>query len=199
MSNINTSLTFLTLLLVLFTYGSADAQRFQGSAVGGLTMSQIDGDDLYGYNKLGITVGGKLRYNVGPKLDASLEMLYSERGSTSSFGFSKSGAFYATLRYLEVPMMVMLKDWHIEDGDYHKVSAHAGLSLGYLFDITSSDSGPTYDISNYNAIDASYILGVNYNFTKRLGLTLRYTRAMTDLNSTKAVSYFLTVRTEYHF
>ena len=68
MSNFNFKSLFFSLSLVLgllcMMTTNIDAQRFKGSAVLGVNFAQIDGDDLIGYNKLGLTGGFKLEYPV---------------------------------------------------------------------------------------------------------------------------------------
>ncbi len=196
-NKVRTALLAILLLGVLISASPIAAQTFQGSAVLGFNLAQIDGDDLYGYNKVGLSGGFKLTSPVHRIVDVSLEMLYSERGSTAGFGFSGLGV--TSLKYLELPMMVVVKDWHIEDGDYFKVSAHGGLSLGYLFDVSSENGQYAGDIDNFKRIDLSYFVGVNYRFNRRLGFTLRHTRAFTSLLTSTAISYFITLRTEYNF
>ena len=195
---------FFCLLLVATCYEVTHAQRFKGSAVFGLNLAQIDGDDLVGFNKLGITGGFKLDYPASNNIDMSLEMLYSERGSTGSIAIGIASQT-TTLRYLELPIMASIKDWYVEKGDYHKVAAHAGLSAGYLINVsTINNAFPGAD--DVSQIDLSYILGITYKFTSRVGLTIRYTRSLNNLLNTdtsgsgqRAIGYFITARSEYYF
>jgi len=132
---VNSLKAFSLLLFVLAMSVQMQAQqKFKGAIVGGINLSQIDGDELAGFNKIGLTGGFKLNYPVATKTDLSVEMLYSGRGSNSVLGFGGNGSVNVALQYLEAPILVRFKDWYIEDSDYHKASAHAGLSVGYLFD-----------------------------------------------------------------
>lgn len=190
----------MSLLLLIATHQAAQAQGFKGSVVAGLNLAQIDGDDLYGYNKLGFTGGFKLDYPVHQRVDMSLEMLFSEKGSTDGFGFGSPATSYTSLRYLDLPIMVSIKDWFIEDANYHKVSAHAGLNFGYLFDAKSTNGAIPSGADFYRQVDVSYFFGVNYRFNRRIGLTLRHTRAFNSLlPASVAISYFVTTRVEYYF
>ncbi len=189
---------FLTLLLCL---GSTilNAQKFNGSVVFGINLAQIDGDDLAGFSKLGWTGGVKLGYPMKKNIDANLEMIYSQRGSNSGFGFGSLGDNFTDLKYLEVPMYGTIKDWFIEDGNYHKVKAHAGLSLSYLFDVKSSNGAVSGDIDTYKRYNFGYLIGIDYAFSSSFGLTVRYTRAFNSILESNAISYFVTIRTEYKF
>lgn len=200
MSKITFQYSIIFVLLLCCMAEDAQAQRFKGSMVAGLNLAQIDGDDLYGYNKLGFQGGFKLDYPVHERVDMSLEMLFSEKGSTNGFGFGSITTNYTALRYLDLPVMVSVKDWFVEDKGYHKVSAHAGLNFGYLFDVASSNGAVPNNIETYEQVDVSYFFGVNYRFNRRIGLTLRHTRAFTSLlANSQAISYFVTTRVEYYF
>ena len=198
-SQIMKKVILLLLFSSLFSLHGAEAQRFKGSAVFGLNLCQIDGDEIAGFSKLGLTGGFKLAYPLKENVDLNVEMLYSQRGSTTGFGFGNSDENYTDLQYISLPVYVNIKDWFMEDDDYHKVKAHAGLSYGYLFAVDSSNGILSNDISTYRRHNISYLLGVNYAFNSRLGLTVRYTRALNSLVSLRAISYFITVRTEYTF
>jgi len=209
MSRITIKFSFLllfTAILLLTTITDAQAQRFKGTAVLGLNLAQIDGDNLYGYNKLGLHGGFKLDYPLASKLDLSLEMLFSGRGSTAGFGFGSTTSEYTSLQYLDLPIMLSIKDWFIAEKGYYKVSAHGGLGLAYLFSVTTANDQYQASLDKFNSIDFSYFFGITYRFNKRLGITIRHTRAFTKLRSAtdpvveyNDVSYFATVRTEFYF
>ena len=192
-------ITFLLLFILCFSLNDAIAQRFSGSAVFGLNLSQIDGDELAGFSKLGLTGGFKLAYPLKENSDLNIEMLYSQRGSNDGFGFGSSGVNYIDLKYIELPVYVNIKDWFMEEDDYYKVKAHAGLSYGFLFDVDSSNGLLNSDIDNYKRHNISYILGVDYAFNSKIGLSARYTRSFNSIYIERAISYFLTFRTEYYF
>ncbi|MDF1698002.1 MAG: porin family protein [Saprospiraceae bacterium] len=192
----------IILLLILsstFAINDADAQRFKGSAVFGLNLCQIDGDEIAGFSKLGLTGGFKLAYPLQDNIDLNIEMLYSQRGSTTGFGFGSMGENYTDLQFISLPVYFNIKDWFMEEEDYHKVKAHGGLSYGYLFAVDSSNGALSNDINTYNRHNISYLLGVDYAFNSKLGLTVRYTRAFNSLVDVRAISYFVTVRTDYTF
>jgi len=115
------------------------------------------------------TGGAKLSYPFKDNSDFNLELLYSQRGSNAGFGFGSLNDNYVDLKYLEVPLYINIKDWYIDDEDYHKAKAHAGLNLSYLFAVESSNGAVSNDIDNYQRYNVGYFLGVNYMFTKRIG------------------------------
>lgn len=189
--------------LVFGTCLSIQAQTgFKGSAILGINFAQIDGDGLAGYDKPGISAGFRLSYPLEKRMDLSLEMLYSTRGSQENlFGGGDAGLGTTNLRYIELPIIYSFKDWFIEGENYHKVKAEGGLSLGYLFDVESENTTYIDGIGNLTEYDLSYILGVSYNATRNIGFTFRYTRSLVDLYQLEGrlLSYFITFRTDYNF
>jgi hypothetical protein len=195
------SKTSISIFVFFFIVGlhTVDAQRFKGSAVFGLNLAQIDGDDLAGYNKLGLTGGVKLAYPIRDNVDINMELLFSQRGSNDGFGFGNMGDNYTDLRYLEIPVYANIMDWFVPKEGYHKVKAHAGLNFSYLFAVDSSNGAVSNDIDTYKRNNIGYLIGVDYSFTKHLGASLRYNRAFNSILDSNAISYWVTVRTEYTF
>ena len=179
----------------------SQAQKFDGSIVLGGTAAQIDGDNLAGFNKIGLTGGMRIEYALENNLYAGLEMLYTARGSRS--GLTKGVATSITsvhLNYIEIPLIFGIKDWYIEKDKYFKVGAEAGLSYGYLFGASSNDSDISTYIDNFRTSDVSYHMGVFYAISKRWTFNARYTRSLINLyvdedNGVKALrSYYWSLR-----
>lgn len=177
------------------------SQGFKATGILGLNASQIDGDDSYGFHKLGLSAGARLAYATDKSYDISLEMLYSQRGSLVKSTDGNLPNFKIKLNYFEFPLVFSLRDWYIEEDAFYKVRAEAGISYGYLFGIDA----PGYDEANFNTHDVSYLIGAGLNLTKRMAISLRYTSSffkvykVQDVEDRGLLSYFLTLRTEYSF
>lgn len=191
--------------IILFASISfANGQKgFSGTAVVGINLAQIQGDNLAGYDKPGISAGFKISYPVKPIMDLSMELLYSTRGSQEKLFGSVNGSGLGTtnLKYIELPVIVSIKDWLIENEGYYKVKAEGGVSLGYLFDVESQNAVYNDGLGNLREQDISFLIGATYNINSHLGFTLRYTRSLVDLYQLEGelISYFLTFRTDYTF
>ena len=187
-----------------FLLNDLTAQRgFKGSVVAGINLSQIDGDNLVGFRKAGLSAGLKVSFLLKKKLFGNVEILYSQRGSGPTL-FSGNGPI-TDLNYFELPLYVSIKDWFIEDGQYHKLSGDIGISLGRLFSATTTEEVTDFAPETFETTDISYLLGASYSFTKNLSVTVRHTRSFTRLLDDPAIfdrfllSYFWTIRTEYTF
>lgn len=175
------------------------SQGFKAMAILGMNASQIDGDNLYGFKKTGLSVGGRLSYTNVKAVDYSLEMLYSQRGSAVNF-FKNEPEEKIILNYLEIPVIVSLRDWFQEKDGYYKVRVEGGLSYGYLFGAEATG----FDVELLKNHDISWLLGAGINFNKRFGISIRYTSSFMDMLNDIAdeaiyKSYFLTFRTEVNF
>lgn len=177
--------------LLLFAFLSfacllAAQPRFRGGAVLGLTASQIDGDLSAGYNKLGFQSGLRVTARLKGKMEASMEILYSQRGCQNELipNDFDPNPFKLTLNYIEVPIQFHYKDWLVEYDeskyDFYRVSMNAGLSYGRLFSTKLDDDfnnllgAPNYLEKN----DLSIVLGANFFFTQHFGITIRWNRSL---------------------
>ncbi len=188
----------ILLSLSALNQASTQTQKFKAMAIVGLNASQIDGDNLYGFHKLGIQTGGRLSYQNSKILDVAMEMLYSQRGSAVRIFGNKEGD-KISLQYIELPLLVSVRDWLIEEGGYYKVRAEAGLSYGYLFGVQS----PGYNEVYFRQHDLSWLIAAGIQFTKRVGCSLRYTSSFGNMYRDPAAGagslqgYFLTLRGEF--
>lgn len=187
------------LSLICLVPSSMYGQRFKAMGIFGANTAQIDGDTLYGFKKLGISAGARLSYSNEKTWDIALEMLYSQRGSSENLFNSNKGR-NINLNFIEWPVIFSLRDWYQESEKYYKVRAEGGLSYGYLFGAEANG----YDVSEVLKHDVSWLVAGGINFSKRLGMSMRYTSSFLNLyngprNDIKYKSYFLTLRTEYQF
>jgi len=184
------------------------AQTFGASVVAGISPSQIDGDDLAGFNKLGYMAGLKGIINYSDKLEFNIDFLFSARGAKSS----ALDPFVREINtsYIELPIMVRFKDWESEDREYFRVSAFGGIAFGRLISATIEDevNSVNFDslVNEFNQTDISGRIGVSYHWSYRFGVSMSYTHNINRLynHNRGTVNYnrplvpkFLTFRLEY--
>lgn len=201
-------------ILLIGYSGTLQAQRFSAGIVGGVNASQIDGDLLAGFDKVGLTGGIKVVVNLESIFDLNVEFLFSQRGSRPDiFTPEIDPDIKVHLDYAEIPVYLTIGDWWQEEGQYHKVSAQAGISYGRLISARTFDyfntPGATLDnlVPFFNDNDLSWLVGLSYRMSENWGVTMRYTREITPLLSPKKhdlaikrlLSYYLTFRMEYYF
>jgi len=203
MERFNIYIPLLLFMLVFSTNGQAQ-NKFKSSIILGFTASQLGGDGISGYDKLGLVSGLRLAYPIAEKFDINMDLLYSQRGSRSSFGFSNADST-TTLNYLEIPVYISINDWFIEKENYFKVGAFAGLSYGYLINVNSNKSVFVGNEQDFNKNDLSARIGFYYSFSKSLTFRTYYTDSFVKLFESDELfrtesldSFFWTFRIEYN-
>lgn len=187
-------------------------RRFHAGLIVGMNASQIDGDLLAGFNKIGLTAGARGSAILSDKLDFNLEFLYSQRGSRPDiFNALLDPDINISLHYAEIPIYIGFYDWKVDD--YYKVKVHGGISYGRLIKASTVDAflDDPLDLElladSFNNTDLSWIIGGSIFFTQSFGITVRYTRYINKLlnpsklgiNAPALRSYFITFRADYNF
>lgn len=130
---------FITCLLIVIN-SIGYAQIFKGEVIGGFNLSQVDGDETFGFRKLGWHGGVGIVAPVYKNWSLSLETLYTQKGSKlrPQFNDSLDGSYRLYLNYVEVPFMIQYTDKNI-------VSAGAGVSWGRLVGVDEFRNGYRVD------------------------------------------------------
>ena len=170
------------LILGLNAYSVSAQSKFTGGIIAGGSLSQMTGDEAYGYNKLSYLVGVKAGYKFKSRLNLEVEFLYNTKGSARSKRFKDYSPYWTIeLNYIEIPVLAGYKDWLDEDGYYHLIF-YGGLSYANLFNskVTNLKYKPLIE-NDLNKHDIAFILGATYFINKNLGVTGRYNRSITKV------------------
>ena len=174
------------LFLSLTTLLSAQEQRFKGSLVGGVVLSQIQGDRLAGYNKFGFQAGAKVDAIIDERWSVGIELLYTQHGSSRSVNDPISAVFdKIQLNLVEAPIMLYFRDWKFELG--------AGISYGSLINFTATDvfGEDVTDTPDFNNDIWALNIGVGFHFTEKWTLDVRWSRYLSNLQADAAAGTFL--------
>ncbi len=173
---------FLWLLFIGYTClgqsGSSDEPKvFSGGLILGCNFTQVDGDTYFGYHKLGLNAGGVVYVHFTEKLGASMELLYSQKGSrgediawSPAFG-NFVAKYFMDLNYVEVPLTLHYI--------YHDYDIEAGISYARL--ITSDEwiQSDRYviidpELNRFNTSDLNYIFGATHKLYQKLYINARF-------------------------
>lgn len=183
--------TYLIILIILFSGLQLKAQIIKGEAIIGLNLTQVDGDEVYGFHKFGANVGAGVMIPFGKKgkWDVSLEALFSQKGSsqkpqyneTDSTGQVTTGEYKLRLNYVEVPVLVMFTDKEI-------ITVGAGLSWGRLVGVKEYEHGRKVEsttVSNgpYSKNDFSILADIRFRIWEALKVNLRYQYSMVKIRT----------------
>jgi hypothetical protein len=116
------------------------SQIFKGEAIVGMNLSQVNGDEAYGYDKAGFQGGVGIVAPLYKNWSLSLETLYSQKGSKQKpqFNDSLDGSYSLKLDYAVVPLMIQYTD-------KENVSAGVGVSWGRLVNVDEFKNGYRVD------------------------------------------------------
>jgi hypothetical protein len=166
----------IALLTLLLISEKAGAQRILGGLSVGMNLTQVDGDDLYGFHKFGLNVGPMVAIPFGKKSNwsVSMELLYSQKGSRHH---SSTDTLNYTLvqDYAEIPVLIHFTDKKI-------ISGGVGFSYGQLINYKETHSAffdslykPQTSLSNN---DISVIADLQIRLWYRLWADVRYQYSM---------------------
>lgn len=167
MKNIFTKMNRFLFFVMFFAFSStASPQLFQGGICGGLVGSQIDGDYLSGYHKLGITAGTYINTRLNPRMAIQLELKYIQKGVASYS--QQPSIFLVSLHYVEIPVLAQL-------AVTEKISVEMGASMSYLMGLSGRDAGGSLEPLNaYAKQDYNVLLGISYQISNKLIGNFRY-------------------------
>ena len=126
------NLLLIGIILITNNITPLKAQMFKGEVFAGGSISQVDGDECYGYERFNAQLGAGVLWSVldADWLDLGLEILYNPKGALRADTLKyNSGSFYGLydlkLNYVEVPLMVYFTD-------KHRYTVGLGFSYGRL-------------------------------------------------------------------
>ena len=123
-------ITFVLFIVAL--PATMQAQIIKGELFFGGNACQVDGDECFGYKKIGVHAGAGALIPITNWMDVGLEVLFNQKGAykrdSITFGNAFPHAYNLTLNYAEVPVMVYLTDKDM-------VSVGIGASYGRVVGI----------------------------------------------------------------
>lgn len=169
-------LFLILVILSAFSYKQVYSQRFLGGITVGMNLSQVDGDEFYGFHKVGLCVGPQVSLPFGPKKkwSTTLELLYSQRGSRAGVKYPDSiedGSYKLNLDYLDIPFLVNFTDKNV-------ISVGAGFSYGVLINVKEWENGSVDDSTTlkgpYSGSDFCVLAEGKVRIWNRLWAGVRY-------------------------
>ena len=145
---------FLTLLFLcgMLAYNT-NAQNFGGGLIAGISTSQVAGDMLGGFNKIGLLTGAYTNLKMKKNLSLQFEIIYIEKGSRNPNIHESNHSNYQkieiTLSYIEMPLTVNLQQ-----------TENLGVELGIIsaFNISATWNRPyEKNILALNLIFSCYV------------------------------------------
>lgn len=160
-----------SLLLTIESY----SQRILGVVSAGVNITQVDGDEIYGFKHYGINIGPSviIPFTRNRKWDVTLELVYSQIGSYEKYANIDTlprPYYKLNLDYAQVPVMVHFTDKNV-------VSGGLGFSYGQLVDVKEWEHGQRTETNlqgPYKKSDVDVLADIKIKLWQRLWLNFRY-------------------------
>lgn len=185
--------------------------QMKGVLITGINLSQVDGDECYGFYKIGLNTGVGAILPLGKNFSLSLETLYNQKGSYKKYPPERdsTGVPYYKLKldYLDVPLMLYYEDRHVW-------TFGLGFSWGRLVNKKEIIRGKDTVFSQYtlngtpvnvsvNHVpggdtvlttypllknDWSFIAGIHFRIWKHLKFNIRYNYSFVNFGSRQYIN-----------
>jgi hypothetical protein len=177
---------FFLLMLLLFGFNvfEVNAQIIKGEVILGMNLSQVDGDEVFGFKKVGLNVGAGVLVPIAKSWDVSFEAIFSQKGANQKQQRSdtiENGAYRLNLNYAEVPVLVMYTDKEF-------ISAGAGFAWGRLVGVKEWEHGQLVETTTVNSgvyekNDFSILGDLRIRIYKQLKFNLRYQYSLVKIRT----------------
>lgn len=118
------------------------AQIIKGELFAGGNLCQVDGDECYGFKKLGLNAGAGALIPFTSWMDLGLEVMFSQKGAYKRdslvYNSTYPHAYNLKLNYVEVPLMLYFTDKDV-------ASIGVGVSYGRLVGLQELDDNAPSD------------------------------------------------------
>jgi len=158
-------------LLFALNISWATAQDFRAGLLGGMTTSQISGDNLEGYDKLGFRIGAYVSRSIKEKVDVKMEIQYIQKGSKRHIDKHSFERYMFNLHYIEIPISIAWK--YNQD-----ISIETGLSPSYLMAYSEQNELGNLPKNDPKSIGLDFLVGANYQIKPQIILNLRYSQSV---------------------
>jgi len=152
-------------------------RTFYGGLTAGVNFSQVDGDQRSGYHHVGLVAGPMVYARLGRKTFASMELLFSQKGSrdrsirNNQYTGAGVAEYDIKLNYAEVPITFLLNSG--------KWTGGAGITYGRLIS-SKEEAWDNYQINlhpetyYFRKDDWEWHLLLNYEFYPAWMISMRF-------------------------
>jgi len=174
---------FSILVIFLFPFSFLSAQtsssdgqafKFNGGFLGGATLSQIHGDGVGGFNKIGFNLGATVEIRNSAKKSLQLSVVYNQKGSRKppnpTAGDYETWAYRFT--YIDIPIVLNYR--------YSSIDFIVGLQPSVLVSAKENFYGISFDPTTIpiKEYDLSAVIGLRTKYGNHSILVARLTQSI---------------------
>ena len=184
---------FAILLCCGFLAISSHAQDFGGGIIAGISTSQVSGDQLGGFNKVGFLVGAFTNKSISQLLSLQMEIIYIQKGSNNP-KMNKNQIPDISLSYIEVPISV----------NYYQTemtSFEVGIQTAFLLNFSDNDlygQIPKNQSVEFNKVDLGAFIGMSHDLTDKIKLNSRISNSILPIRAHASGATFQLNKGQYN-
>ncbi len=175
--------------LIVFAQEKEKESIFKPAVIIGFNATQVDGDDLAGYRKIGANIGGAAFVRLPKNFSFNFEILYSQKGSRSSASQAiGSQSYRLILDYVDVPLVF---NYHDRDKQKRDIAI---FGLGVVFNslvrqkqLIGGGDCHGIECNSYKRAGLEMLANVTFVFAKHFGVNLRFTYSLLNITSAPAL------------
>ncbi len=167
---------FISIFSFFFIQSNA---QFKGGFYAGINGTQVDGDRIAGFYKLGLNVSAAIEYPFGEHMGVSMEIAYTQKGSQSKWQQGVPRSYFLKLDYVEVPLML---NYH----DNKNVTLGAGVGINAL--VYDREEIVNYNpymqntaIRSLNKTNVEFKAGGSYKLSNHWLINVMYSYSITSI------------------
>jgi len=167
---------YLLLSCLFLIINRGVAQDFGAQLLFGTNFSQVDGDQLGGYHKLGLNTGIQINRNIHENWVSAFEIRYSMKGAKKIIDPEAPPTFTLDLKYhyLEVPFLIKYTGWQT-------ISPYLGISMGINILNERDENGIITKESELRKSEVGFHLGGTYPLNNRWHIDLRHSYSLLSI------------------
>ncbi len=175
----------LIIILLIILTNTSKSQIFKAELISGLNITQVEGDEVYGFKKWGSNVGLGviIPFSKNKKWQLSTEILYVQKGAQERKSytdtFPEAWKYRLFIDYLEVPLII-----HLEDRETWTFGL--GASWSRMVNVKEYINGKRIEETNlvsnpFKKDDFNAIFDLRFRIWKRLNFNFRYAYSITPI------------------
>ena len=175
---------FILFILAIISIPSF-SQSIKGAVLFGTNISQVDGDEVFGFKHYGFNVGASAIMPLGESnWSVAIETNYSQKGAYEKYdpaGIDSVHPYYnLRLDYVEVPVIIQYTDKNI-------VTFGTGFSWGRLIEFNEIEHGLKVQWDNtygpYDRNDVNWLADLRFRVYNRFHFNIRYSYSLSKIRT----------------
>lgn len=178
-------------LFIILISNNVKSQNFNGGLIGGVSSSQVSGDNLSGYNKAGLFLGVFTQVPVSSITNIKMEMNFIQKGSRNP-KLNQNGIPDISTSYLEIPISLNYNQNEL-------LSIESGIQTAFLLSAKDNDVyGSVNSDPPFDKTDISAFIGIYYHYSEKMSLNTRLGNSVLPIRGYDTERIFIFKRGQYN-